>query len=296
MNPLIRRRWWLELRRWAAVVLLTLAAVFITWGIVEPRLVGVSHAVVSDPQVPEGLDGMRIAYVADIHAGTLLGEGHVAHIVDMILALEPEMIVIGGDGVGGDWRTGERRDAEFYYRQIRRLEAPRGVYAVLGNHESGEAAEEARRQYAEAGIMLLENESVRIHREAGYLRLVGVEDETTGNPDLAEAAAEISTGEFTIVASHNPDALPTGLAETRGAYDLALAGHTHGGQVTLFGLWSPVTPSRYGQRYNGGWYEIESVPTLVTRGAGTYQLPIRFFARPEVHLIVLRNGPKSVSE
>jgi predicted MPP superfamily phosphohydrolase len=95
--------------------------------------------------------------------------------------------------------------------------------------------------------------------------------------------------------SHAPDYLATALPAAKGTFDLALSGHTHGGQVTLFGLWAPILPSRYGQRYSRGWLTEEGVPVLVTRGVATVGPPLRFFARPQLHVIELKRGPAGVT-
>ena len=124
--------------------------------------------------------------------------------------------------------------------------------------------------------------------------VAGVEDAQTGRPDVAQAGRDISPKSFAILLSHNPDALPEGLPRAPGAFDLGLAGHTHGGQLTLFGLWAPYVPSKYGQRFRGGWSTVDGVPVLVSRGTGAYILPMRFFAPPQVHLIELRQGKAAV--
>jgi hypothetical protein len=65
------------------------------------------------------------------------------------------------------------------------------------------------------------------------------------------------------------------------------SGHTHGGQVTFFGLWAPYLPSDYGQKYLKGIVETNGITVLISNGIGTSALPIRFFARPQYDVIVL---------
>jgi len=88
-----------------------------------------------------------------------------------------------------------------------------------------------------------------------------------------------------VLVTHDPD----WIERFGGApVDLVLAGHTHGGQVTLFGLWAPNTRSRYGQKYRAGLVRSGPVPVWVTTGVGTTVLPLRWFARPEIVLLTLR--------
>jgi uncharacterized protein len=241
--------------------------------------------VLYSPDVPPEFDGVRIVFAADLHAGRLLGQEHLSRTIDIINDLEPDLIMLGGDYVGGG-----RGGHEMFYEEAARLQAPLGVLAVLGNHEGRWLADEVRSELDAMGVIVVENQNVRVRSGEGDIRVGGVEDLTTGSPDIEAAAADIRTGEFAILLSHQPDVFPDGLARTRGAFDLALAGHTHGGQLTAFGLWAPMIPSRYGQRFLRGWSDVEGVPVLVTRGTGVYLLPMRFFAPPEVNVIELRRG------
>ncbi|MGB9594408.1 MAG: metallophosphoesterase, partial [Anaerolineae bacterium] len=90
--------------------------------------------------------------------------------------------------------------------------------------------------------------------------------------------------DFVILLSHNPDYAERLITRD---IDLMLSGHTHGGQVTLFGLWAAAVPSAYGQKYRGGFVRTEHTLVYVTTGVGTITPPVRFWARPEVVLITL---------
>jgi len=274
---------------WAAGSLVALMLLSVGWSFVEPRLLLVERTTVTSPEVPAGYDGARIVFLSDIHAGTLLGEGHLQRIANTTIAEKPDLIVLGGDYSGG----GEGGH-EMMRPIARQLAAYRPTIAVLGNHEGGWGSDRSREDLESAGVIVLGNEHVRVRRGGTSILVGGVEDKMTGRPDARVPARDIARSGFSVLVTHNPDVLPDGLADTRGAFDLALAGHTHGGQVTLFGLWAPYLPSDYGQRFRGGWSQIEGVPTLVSRGAGAYILPIRFFAPPQLHVITLRKGPKAV--
>jgi predicted MPP superfamily phosphohydrolase len=69
--------------------------------------------------------------------------------------------------------------------------------------------------------------------------------------------------------------------------DLVLAGHTHGGQVTFFGLWAPFTSSKFGQKYRTGIVETGRTRVIISNGIGTITPPVRFFARPQIIIIDL---------
>lgn len=275
-------------RKVALVVSLVLL-VIVAWSLVEARLVFVDQSVVASPDLPAELDGTRITFVSDVHAGSLLGRAQMQRTLDDVQALDSDIIIFGGDFGGGG-----RNGYEWFYPAAAKLEAPLGVYAVLGNHEGGGGRGRAVDDLRRAGITLLLNDNLRIRDGGVGLRLAGLDDYLTGTTDIEAAAEDVSRSEFAILVSHNPDALPQALPHVVGAFDLALSGHNHGGQVTLFGLYAPVLPSRYGQRFRGGWQQVDGVPLLVSRGAGVYILPMRFFAPAQIHSITLRRGRAGV--
>lgn len=279
-------------RRIASAVIaafIVLPALVFGWSLFEARWLSVEESVVADPTLPAEFDGTRIAFVSDIHAGTLLGQRHLDRTMALVNGVGADLIVLGGDYVGG----GEQGNVMFY-PAAERLEAPLGVVAVLGNHDARFDVNEARAKLAAIDVTLLENSNVRIARGGSSVRVAGVADFTEQVPDIELAAADIPSDEYAILISHNPDLLVRGLPKVRGAFDLALSGHTHGGQITAFGLYAPFIPSHYGQRFRAGWGEVDGVPNLVSRGAGTFVLPMRFFARPEVHVIELRRAEAAV--
>jgi predicted MPP superfamily phosphohydrolase len=255
------------------------------WMVAEPYTLFVVHNTVSSPDVPMAFDGTRIVFLADIHAGPNFSAARVGRVIDRAMALKPDLIVLGGDYVGGG-----TNGASMFYPQAGRLRAPLGVFAVLGNHDAWEGTDEALAGLAADNIRVLDNTSTAIVRGGATIRVAGVEDWGTGRPDLVEAGSSVRPGEFALLLSHNPDALGQQLPESPGTFDLALAGHTHAGQVTFFGLWAPLVPSIYGNRYRCGWHDIAGTPTLVTNGIGTVGLPLRFFAPPEIHVITLRRA------
>jgi uncharacterized protein len=274
-----------RLRSLFSWLLLAALVVVPVWMIVEPHTLFVTRATVSSPDVPTAFDGTRIVYLADIHAGDNMSQAGVRRVVDRVMALKPDLILLGGDYVGA-FSGG----AQVVYPQLARVHAPLGVFAVLGNHDAREDLAAAIDGLKSAGIHLLDNTSTVVARGASVLRIAGVEDLGTGFPNLLAAGAGAKIGDFAIVLSHNPDALAQQLVYSPGLFDLALSAHTHGGQVTFFGLWAPFVPSRYGNRYRTGWHTIAGTPTLVTDGVGTAGLPLRFFAPPQIHVITLRHG------
>jgi len=271
--------------RTAVLVGIVLAALFVTYSLVEARLMRVVADEIASPNLPRELDGTRLVFVADVHAGPFFRHRSMERLVEKVNALEPDVLVLGGDYVGG------RLDgAEVFYPAARGFEARLGKVAVLGNHDVWEGEEEAREGLADAGFHVLDNESVTLESpEGGALTVAGVADLYTGRPDAARAARGIAEDDFAVLVSHNPDVFATQLPETAESWDLALAGHTHAGQLTFFGIVAPIVPSAHGQRYRSGWVTEHDTPILVSNGVGSVALPMRVFARPEIHVITLRS-------
>ena len=166
--------------------------------------------------------------------------------------------------------------------------------AVLGNHDrtvpESNLTKLGQVMYA-AGVTPLVNSVARVKIGADYIYLAGIDDVDNGTPDLAGVAAQVRKEDYVIFLSHSPAILSQALDAKdqngdKGWFDLALCGHTHGGQVTLLG--QPLFPSaRTNGRYWRGWYEANRAHILVSNGVGTSVAPLRLFARPQIHLITV---------
>jgi predicted MPP superfamily phosphohydrolase len=266
-----------------AAAVLAAVALVVVLAIREARALQVHHETLNIPDLPGDLDGITLAFLADIHAGPIFGAARMAYLVDVVNRLGADVVVLGGDYVGG--RGG---GASVFYPEAARLSARYGVYAVLGNHDEWEGIDVAREGMASTGIVLLENSSARIRVGDATLAIAGLADEWTGEPDMTAAAAEIRTGDVSVLVAHNPDSFDAALSTTPVPWALALAGHTHGGQFAGVYRLNPRKPTRFGRRYlTHGMTAENGVPVLVSNGVGAVTLPLRFFAKPEVHLITL---------
>ena len=231
-----------------------------------------------------------MVFLTDIHRGVFFSQKRVADLVDRANALQPDLLVLGGDYVFADV------DYEAScFAELARLQAPLGRFAVLGNHDYGEHDEDvstpdqAIRAADSAGITLLRNEGEWVERNGGRIRIGGAADNDQDVPRLAPALGDARPEDFVLLVSHNPD-FSEGIPP--GAVDLTLSGHTHGGQVTIFGLWAPFVPSDYGQKYRTGVVANDATTVIVSNGVGTSTiLPIRLLARPQIVVVTLRSSP-----
>lgn len=258
------------------------------YGFAEARRIQVERRTITSPKIPEAFDGARVVFVTDVHAGPYFGDAQMRSLVQRVNELEPDVLLLGGDNVGGGRGSG----ASVFYPAARDFKARLGKYAVLGNHDVWEGEAEARKGLAEAGFDVLDNESVAVQSGGQQIFVGGIDDLYTGSPD-AKAAAHDVRGGFSVLMAHNPDAFDAELPRTPDTWDLALSGHTHGGQLTFFGRYAPILPSRFGNRYRTGWRKESGVPILVSNGVGTVTAPVRLFARPEIHVFELKREPNT---
>ena len=248
---------------------------------------------------------LTIAAIADVHAcKPWMTIERIHSIVRQTNELKPDVIVLLGDYVAGlrHYRTGEVHSEE-WSKALAGLKAPLGVHAILGNHdwwedraaqENGHGPTIARLALERVGIPVYENDAVRLTKSGRSFWLAGLGDQLAfqitrtrrrfpgrriGVDDLDGTLRKVPDGEPVILLAHEPDILP----RVPERVSLVMSGHTHGGQVRLFG-WSPVVPSRYGNRYAYG-HVREQCDLIVSGGLGCSIFPVRFGMPPEIVMV-----------
>jgi uncharacterized protein len=231
----------------------------------------------------QGLDGLRIAFVSDVHAGSFCDVDDLCRIFERVQAAEPDLVLFGGDLIN-------TRDREIllFERPLRLLRPRHGMFAVPGNHDHffGRDIGLWHAFLQQNGVEVLMNRGRRIEHGGGSLWLCGVDDLTEGTPDLAQALTGRRNGETAVLLSHHPDFFFEAAAVD---VDLQLSGHTHGGQIRIGG-WAPIHHSRFG--YERGWFVENDCRLYVGRGVGVTVLPLRIDAPPEVPIVTLRCVPR----
>ncbi len=257
------------------------------WGFfIEPCFFLVETRAEAHPRAwPKELDGLKVALISDIHAGSpYVGKSRIKLLVDRVNAAKPDVIVLLGDYVIQTVVGGRFMPPENLAVLLKELKAPLGVYAVLGNHDWWLNGPRVRDAFAGQGIRVLENENVRLAARGITFSLLGLADHIERHPDPVAPLAGLPAAEPVIALIHEPDFFP----DIPERIALTLAGHTHGGQVRLPLIGSPIVPSRFGQRYARGLIKEGERLLYVTSGVGTSIIPLRFGVRPEYVVLTLR--------
>lgn len=237
------------------------------------------------PDIPAGFDGFRIVYLSDIHYGPLFPEERVRDLAQRVNRLHADVVVLGGD------YSVNSNLAVAFFQLKPGFQAKTAVLGVMGNHDRMKPEENFEKLLSamrEDGVTPLVNDGVVLERKGSRMAFVSCDDYYCGEPDLRKTAALSKDAEFTVFLPHMPDILPETF-KTRGKpfYQLALCGHTHGGQVALLGH-AIKSSSIYGSKYLSGWYHENGVDFLVSNGVGTSGLPVRMGAKPQMHLITMK--------
>jgi predicted MPP superfamily phosphohydrolase len=280
-------RWQKQLRIGLAAVLL-LVACLVFWGFfIEPNRLVVRHETIEIQQWPRHLDGLRIAVLADIHAGgSFIDESKLRKIVERTNQLQPEMVVILGDFIAGDGRRHPLlMEPEVFAPILKDFNAPLGIFAVLGNHDWWFDGVKVRRALEQNGIKVLENEVLSIEARGSALWLVGLADLWTRPQRVEQTLDQVPLGAPQIALTHNPDIF----VRLPSFVPLLVAGHTHGGQVRFPIIGPVVQSSRLGERYSRGHVFENGHHLFVTTGIGTSIMPVRFNVPPEIVLLTVKS-------
>ncbi len=250
------------------------------WSLHEARAIGIAKVEIKTPLLPPGSDRLRIVALSDIHFASLVNATHLARMVDLANAQNPDITVLLGDIVDSDM-TDKNREMEL----LQSLKGELGKFAVLGNHEVFTGLNHSADFLRASGFTLLRGEAV----EAGGIVVAGVDDPYTRYRfDPVEALRDSDQNKFVLLLNHRP-IIPE---EALGRFDLQLSGHTHGGQI--------FPGHFFAKRFNGHSPGMTELPAgrsgekhsrlYLTTGTGFWGPPARLFAPPEIVVVDLVRG------
>lgn len=238
-------------------------------------------------QLPAVFDGFRIAFATDFHYESRFTAKRLPNLVRALQSVDADVLVLGGDYQGR-----EGGDVEELFKALRLVDTPYGTYAVMGNHERGQADTLARKAMKDYGVKLLEHRVDTLWKGNQFIEICGIRNPFDLKRNGVSPTLALKPEDFVVMVTHTPDYVEdVDVSHT----DLALAGHTHGGQVSLFKRWTPAGNfSKYGNRFLTGLkYNRQGIPIIISNGLGTSRKDVRLFTPSEVVLVVLHSGPEA---
>ena len=264
------------------------------YGFLYERLdVETTHQRIDLRRLPKAFDGFRLAQLSDIHIGPFMSSADIRKYVGMVNQLKPDLVALTGD-----FLTWDRSTEGAVVEALRGLKAPYGIFGCLGNHEHWSHAEDSiTKLFAAQGVKILRLERAALESAGERLNLIGVDFQTRTRfgppgdgivPRYLEGVAPLMLPDtVNILLSHNPNTFDRAVEL---GIDLSLAGHTHGGQITLEFISPNLSPGRLITPYVRGWFQKGESQLYVNRGIGTIAVPMRIGSPPEITLYELKRA------
>jgi len=268
------------------------AALAVDATLIAPNLPRIVRKEIALRRWPERLEGFTIALLSDFHYDPHFSVHPLRSSIGMVNALHPDLIVLTGDFVSDPF-SGNKADkaraayaAEPCAQLLRQMQAPYGLWAVLGNHDAVTDPNRVTNSLSAQGIQVLGNHSVAIEGSGARFWLAGVDDVMEKRSDLDATLHRVPANESVILLAHEPD-----FADyvARFSVDLQLSGHSHGGQVRIpfvRPLWLPPLA----KKYIWGLYKIGGLTLYTNPGLGTVGVPVRMNCPPEITLLTVRRS------
>jgi uncharacterized protein len=258
--------------------------------LIEPNRPRIVRKEIALRRWPERLQGFTIALLSDFHYDPYFSIHPLKRAIDMVNALQPDLIVLTGDFVSLPLLSkndkGAALAADPCARLLRQMQAKHGLWAVLGNHDYFSNPDHVTAALESQGIQVLANRSVAIEPNGARFWLSGVNDVLSQTADLGAALQPVPRDEATILLAHEPDYADY---VSRYPIDLQLSGHSHGGQLRVPFV-RPLYLPEMAKKYIWGLYKIGPLTLYTNAGLGTVVVPARLNCPPEITLLTLRHS------
>ena len=281
----------LHMKRAVLIACLLLLLALLCYPFVEPHFLDASYQTITSSSLSNDIGTLRIVYLSDIHMGPFFSQSRANDLISRVNALNADLILLGGD------YASNADGAVQFFKESRKFSARYAVCAVIGDADragGNESLSELRSAMINAGVTPVINDVVQVRIGNSSVSIAGVDDAVTGHAKVADVASQVKRDDYVIFLSHTPAVISDAeVALSADGYtswfDLALFGHTHGGQAPLLGSLLGLT-SGVPNRYCFGWLSENRVPMLTSGGIGTVGLPMRLFRRPQYHVITIKAG------
>jgi len=240
--------------------------------------------------LPSQLEKFKIVFITDIQADHYTDEGRLSNYLNKVNSLNPDLILIAGDLIttGPDY-------IELSAREVGKLKAKYGVYSCIGDHDNWAYRNDYARSLAEVksalnyhGVQMIDNDLKTINVDSAVIAITFITSTyvETVPQNVLDSLAFNNDGDLKIFLTHQPQPY---LIESgqKNNFDLLLAGHTHGGQITFLFPFVQLTPTMLETSYIRGDFWFNNMLMIVSRGLGMSLAPVRYNSTPEITLINL---------
>jgi uncharacterized protein len=277
-------------RPWRVVLVVLLLAA-LAYPFFEASRLSVKEYATDLQDLPSNLKNLKVVFISDIHQNAWDSQARTDKVIKTVNGLSPDLVLLGGD------YAMDPESAIDFFETLPLIQARLGVFGVVGEYDRNDSTTDLRslrEAMLAAGVTPLVNEVTSLKVGQTNLYIAGLDDSDAGDPDVDGVAAKLNADDFVILLGHNPDLLTDAVeaVDKNGKthwFDLALFGHTHGGQIALFGkpLLSVFRPT-VSNRYLSGFFAENRADILISNGIGTTVVPMRLFAPAQIYLVRLR--------
>ncbi|KPL59748.1 metallophosphoesterase [Rossellomorea vietnamensis] len=249
------------------MILLLGGASLLIYMLYEARRNVVKIERVKLPHYPEHMKPISLFFISDIHKREISNE-----IIEDVKG-KTDLVIIGGDLLekGVPFSRVERN--------LDKLLTLGSVYFVWGNNDYEVNTSRLKQIFKKKGIVEIVNSSVKVKIHNGVMNLIGVDDASTQRANYQASLEQVRPDEFNLLVSHDPRLVNQ--VQKKDGIDFMMSGHTHGGQIRLFG---------WGMYKKGRLETLHETTLLVSNGYGTTAIPLRLGAPAETHLLVMHKG------
>ncbi|MGE5350484.1 MAG: metallophosphoesterase [Acidobacteriota bacterium] len=241
----------------------------------------------------ESLKNFRITFISDTQADTYTNKNRLGRYIQKVNETKPDLVLVGGDVI-----TSSPDYINFAAEYLGDIKSRLGVYSCVGDHDNWAYRNDNARSLREVSTALREKKVEMLNNENKVFSVgdarIGVTFVTSTyvgriSEDLLDRLTEVNHSDIKILLTHQPSQYLVDRA-SKEHYDMMLAGHTHGGQITFLFPFHNITFTQLETPYVKGDFHIGNMLMVVTRGLGMSIVPFRYNSTPEITVITLKGN------